>query len=138
MEFLINLIVIILLIILVALPIFSIRLLTNRKFKNKFVVFLISSIIFGGIFLILFAWWCDYSNILLLKFYGYNIDGMNETELYGKVSLKNLQKVKDLESSIMGIGWPLKAIMLYPFYVIYILVSYPLINMSLKKKNPET
>ena len=57
-----------------------------------------------------FAWWSVTADEMLLAHYGYNIDGMNETEFYGKVAPENMERVKSLETSIMGIGWPLKAI----------------------------
>jgi hypothetical protein len=49
---------------------------------------------------------------------------MNETEFYGKVLLENMDKVKSLETSIMGIGWPLKAILTFVFYSPYLLIIY--------------
>ena len=74
--------------------------------------------------LIPFAWWSYTSDLLLLKNYGYDIDGMNETEFYGKVLPENMDKVKSLEISIMGIGWPLKAILTFIFYSLYLLIVY--------------
>ena len=71
-----------------------------------------------------FAWWSYKSDLILLKHYGYDIDGMNETEFYGKVLPENMDKVKGFETSIMGIGWPLKAIMTFIFYLPYLLIIY--------------
>lgn len=73
-----------------------------------------------------FAWWADTSDLILLKHYGYDIEGMNEKEFYGKVAPENMDKVRSLETSIMGIGWPLKAIMTFIFYSPYILIVYGL------------
>jgi ABC-type glycerol-3-phosphate transport system permease component len=82
-----------------------------------------------GIFLtailtFLFAWWNYSSDLILLKHYGYDIEGMNETEFYGKVLPENMEKVKSIETSIMGIGWPLKAIMTFIFYLPYLIIIY--------------
>ena len=71
-----------------------------------------------------FAWWADTSDQMLLEHYGYNFDAMNHTERFGKVSPDNMERVKSLEISIMGIGWPLKAIMTYVFYSPYLLIVY--------------
>ncbi len=72
------------------------------------------------------AWWNHKADLMLLKHYGYNIGGMNETEFYGNVLPENMQKVKNIETSVMGIGWTIKAIfgiiMITPYLgIIYIL-----------------
>ncbi len=72
----------------------------------------------------LFAWWTYYSDLILLEHYGYNIDGMSETERYGKVASENIITVKELEISIMGIGWTLKAVFGYILYLPYLLICY--------------
>lgn len=63
-----------------------------------------------GVLMLIFAWWSNESNLILLKHFGYNIDGMSETEFFGNVLPENMDKVKRLETSVMGIGWPVKAI----------------------------
>ena len=49
---------------------------------------------------------------------------MNETEFYGNVLPENMYKVNSLVTSIMGIGWPLKAILTFVFYSPYLLIVY--------------
>ena len=84
-----------------------------------------------------FAWWTDKSNRILLAHYGYNIDGMNETEFYEKVLPENMERVKGLESSINGVGWSLKALMTLEFYSPYLMFSYLIIYLvgRSRKKN---
>lgn len=62
--------------------------------------------------------------MILLRNYGYNIDGMNIIEFYDKVSPTNMEQVKRLETSIMGIGWPLKAIFGYIIAIPYLIFIY--------------
>lgn len=49
----------------------------------------------------------------------------------------NIEKVKQLEIGHYGIGWPLKAIMLFPFYSPYLLVVYLIgqLIIRIKEKN---
>lgn len=70
---------------------------------------------------------------MLLEHYRYNFDAMNETERFGKVSPDNMERVKSLEISIMGIGWPLKAFLTYVFYAPYLLIVY-LVTYLFRKK----
>jgi hypothetical protein len=61
---------------------------------------------------------------MLLAYYGYNLDGMNETEYYSQVAGENMERVKSLETNIMGIGWPLKAIITFLIYIPYLFIVY--------------
>jgi len=70
------------------------------------------------------AWWSHFSTELLLSHYGYYSGDLNETERMKNVAIQNLDKVNKLRISKMGIGWPLKAIMFYPFYFPYLLIVY--------------
>ena len=109
-------------------------LLGLRKFylKSNFIVYLILTIKTTSILTLLFAWWSDASNQILLSHYGYDVEAINDTERYGNVSPQNLERVKRLEVSMMGVGWPLKALMSYVLYSPYLLIIY-LISNSLKK-----
>jgi len=92
----------------------------------------------------IFAWWADYSNILLLKHYNgyvYNPDSGGFQIEYDNVLPENLERVKRLEISVMGIGWPLKAIMSFVFYSPYLLIVYgvgQLIRRVKRKKKKHT
>ena len=105
-------------------PIFLLRYLNRTNIKNKFFTYLTLGIVMTTVIAFAFAWWAYTSDLILLKHYGYEIDGMNETEFYGKVLPENMEKVKGLETSVMGIGWPLQAIMAFMFYSPYLLIVY--------------
>lgn len=109
-------------------------LLTLEKFNTKrtFLVYFLIGLIVLGILIFAFTWWCDMSNMILLRNYGYNIDGINDVEIYGKVFPSNMEQVKRLETSIMGIGWPLKTIFGYVITIPYLLFIY-LGNMLIKR-----
>ncbi len=124
MEFLATAITLTLLVGLLISPILLLRFINRTNSKYKFVSYLIIGVLLTALLTIIFAWWSYTSDLLLLKHYGYDIDGMNETEFYGKVLPENLDKVKSLETSIMGIGWPLKAIMTFILYAPYLLIIY--------------
>lgn len=74
--------------------------------------------------MLIFAWWSHESDLILLKHYGYNIDGMSESDFFGNVLPENMDKVKRLEISIMGIGWPLKAIFGFVMTIPYLAIVY--------------
>lgn len=118
-------------------PLLLSRIILRSRIKNKLTLFLIIGIVLSAILTFTFAWWTDTSNLMLLEHYGYNIDGMNETEFYGKVLPANMEKVKSLQRSIMGIGWPLKAILFFLFCIPYLLVIYG-VMLSIKLKTNKT
>lgn len=132
MEILIKTITFLFLLGLILSPIFILIKVNKFNVRFKFIIYLIIGIITSAFIMFAFAWWSNKSNLILLKHYGYNIDGMNETEFYEKVLPENMDKVKNIETSIMGIGWPLKAIMSFPFYIPYLFVVF-IIYSSVKK-----
>ncbi|QBN17356.1 hypothetical protein [Flavobacterium nackdongense] len=105
-------------------PSFIIYKLNKLNVKNNFIFYLIFGIIITSILMLIVAWWSHFSTKILLSHYGYNFDSMNLIERFENVSAENLDKVKNLEISMMGIGWPLKAIMSYLVYCPYILIVY--------------
>jgi hypothetical protein len=138
MEIITTIIDFILLIGLISIPILIIWRLNKVNIKYKFIAYLTIGIVITAVITLTFAWWADTSDRMLLAHYGYNIDGMNETEFYGQVSPENMERVKSLERSMMGIGWPLKAYMTYVVYSPYILMVYfasQLIRKARKKNN---
>jgi len=94
------------------------------RLKFKFPLYLILATIITAGIMLTFSLWADTSNQILLKHYGYNFDGMNETEIFGNVAEDDMQRVNELVQSSSGIGWPLKAIMGFPFYSPYLLIVY--------------
>ena len=98
--------------------------LNKLVIRYKFIFYLILGILTTAAITLTLGWWIDYSDNKLLDHYGYNFDAMNDTERFEKVSPENLEQVKSLERSIMGIGWPLKIILTYVFYAPYLLIVY--------------
>jgi len=119
-------------------PILILIILKKLKTKRTVIIYSLIGLSVLGILLLFFAWWSHESNLILLRHYGYNIDGMCETEFFGNVLPENMDKVKRLETSIMGIGWPVKAIfgfvMTIP-YLIFVYIGKVLIDRIMIKKN---
>lgn len=96
---------------------------------------MIIGIIITATITLTFAWWVDTSNQILLSHYGYDFDAMNDPERFANVSAENMERVKSLEISMMGIGWPLKAIMTYVFYSPYVLIVYLIVYLVKRNRN---
>jgi hypothetical protein len=124
MEAIVTVITLLFLIVLILSPIVLIRFVNKLNIRFKFIVFLIIGLVLMFSINFVFAWWSYTSDMILLKYYGYNIDGMSEQEFYGNVLPENMEKVRSLEISIMGIGWPLKAILSSIFYSPFLLLVY--------------
>jgi hypothetical protein len=142
MEIIVTIISFLFIIALIALPIvilIGLKRLNVKKFK--FLTYLILGVVITSIITLTFGWWSDTSNEILLSYYGYDFDAMTDTQRFSNVSPENLERVKGLEISMMGIGWPLKAIMTFIVYSPYILVVYLivyLIQNRKKKTSPDT
>ena len=134
METLIDIINFLLFVGLIICPILLLRQLNKTKIKFKFITYLTLGLILTAIIVFVFAWWDYTSDLILLKNYGYNTDGMNETEFYGNVLPENMEKVNRLLTSIMGIGWPLKAILTFVFYSPYLFIVYIIAYLIRKNK----
>lgn len=135
MEVLINIIDFLLFVGLILSPIFILRKINKSKIKFKFISYLTLGIILNAMMVFAFAWWSYISKLILLKHFGYNIEGMNETEFYGNVLPENMEKVNSLVTSIMGIGWPLQAMMTWFYYLPYLILLFLLIYWIDKKRN---
>ncbi|WP_157514507.1 hypothetical protein [Mangrovimonas sp. TPBH4] len=66
----------------------------------------------------------DKADLILLKHYGYNDDAMGSVGMYENVKPENLEKVKTIQTRIMGIGWPLKAIFGSVMIIPLLMVGY--------------
>ncbi len=86
---------------------------------------------------VVFAWWSDASDSMLLAHYGYDSNGISESEFYRGVSQDNMARVKSLENRAAGIGWPVKAALTYVLYMPYLLVVYAIAGFvkSSRKKS---
>ncbi len=124
METIIKIADILILGLILSTPILLLLILEKLNTKRTFLIYLLIGVIVLGILIFTFSWWCDKSNMMLLRNYGYNIDGMNDIEIYGNVSPNNLEQIKRIETSIMGIGWQLKALFGYVFVIPYLLFIY--------------
>ena len=124
MEIIVTTISVILLGMLLLSPIFLLRYLNRTKSKHNFLLYLTMSVFLTAFIVFLLAWWGHTSNRLLLSHYGYNVVGASATEYYEHVAPENLERVKALMRSRMGIGWPLKAIITYVYYSPYLLIVY--------------
>jgi amino acid transporter len=105
-------------------PILLFRKIKTTKIRYKLLTYLTIGLFLNAVIVFVFAWWSYTSDLMLLEHYGYDIDGMNETEFYGNVIPENMDKVKSIQNSIMGIGWPLKAIFAFVFCSPWIIVVY--------------
>ena len=115
-------------------PIFILKLLRERKVNYFFITYLLSGLLVTSLLIILIAWWGDYSNKILLYWYGYDFDAMNFSERCKNVAEENLMTVKELSRRLTGIGWPLKAILVYIYYLPYLLLVYVLSYLFKKSK----
>jgi hypothetical protein len=124
MEIIIKAITFISIIALIALPILILNKIYKRNTKNTFIIYLITSIITTFGLILIVGRWVSFSNDFLLSHYGYDFNAMNDIERFKDVALENLDKVKELEMNMLGIGWPLKAFMFFLIYSPYLLIVY--------------
>lgn len=141
MEVVINSINFLLIAVLILFPLFLIRQINKKATKNIFILYILFGFFFSATLLLFFAWWQEESIIMLLKhFDGYTFDSdSNSYQVdYANVLKQNIQKVQELEKSYMGIGWPLKAIFSFVYYIPYLFISYyityPFILKLVRKK----
>ncbi|HUH25290.1 MAG TPA: hypothetical protein VLY87_01560 [Flavobacterium sp.] len=124
METLLYFISLILFIGLIFSPILVLKFVNKFNIKYKFISYLIIGSILSVFIMMSFAWWTYYSDLILLKHYGYNFEGASEAEFYKTVLSENRDKAKRLKTGINGIGWVLKAILSFVFYSPYLLIVY--------------
>ncbi len=105
-------------------PILTLIILKRLKTKRTVIIYSLIGLSVLGVLMLIFAWWSHESNLILLKHFGYNMDGMSETEFFGNVLPENLDKVKRLETSVLGIGWPVKAILGFVMTIPYLIIVY--------------
>ena len=105
-------------------PILTLIILKRLKTKRTVIIYSLIGLSVLGVLMLIFAWWSHESNLILLKHFGYNMDGMSETEFFGNVLPENLDKVKRLETSVLGIGWPVKAILRFVMTIPYLIIVY--------------
>lgn len=125
----------VLLLALILFPLFIVMKLNKLKFRRSFIFYLILGLIGAFLFIFLIAWWVDFSNKFLLVHYGFDFQAMNDFERYENVKKVDFIEVKELEKQMMGICWPLKAILFYVvFYLPYFIIVFVLNFLAKKLK----
>jgi hypothetical protein len=133
METLVTIVSLLLIIAVIASPIVILIGLKRLHVKNyKFLAYLAVGAIVTSVLTFIFGWWSGASNQILLCHYGYDLDAMDYTGRFSNVSAENLERVKQLEMRLMGVGWPLKSIMMFVFYAPYILMVYLVVYLIAK------
>ena len=135
MEILATIISFVLLVGIIAAPLLILVRFNRLNVRYKFVVFLIPALIITLILTFLFAWWSHTSNQILLSHYGYDFGAMSDAERFTNVSRENIERVKKVQMSMMGVGWPLRAFMTYVMYLPYLLVVYLISFFILKYRH---
>ena len=105
-----------------------------KKNKVTFVKFILIYLATSTFICVISAWWmCEGGNNLLLKNYGITEYAIGEEERYQNVKPENIKRAKEIYESMFGIGWPLRAIMTYIFYLPYLIFGC-LIYYFIQKK----
>ena len=118
----------------ISLPILTITRLRKSNTRKMTVRYILIGLSLMAFLIPIFAAWGDFSNMILLNHYGYSIDGMN----YENVLPENRERVETLVTSLMGIGWPLKAMFGFVVtipYLIFIYFGKMFIDRIMAKKN---
>ncbi len=106
----------------------------KKKNKVTFVKFILFCLATSTFLCVLSAWWmCEGGNNLLLQNYGFTEYAMGEEERYQNAKPENIKRTKEIYESMFGIGWPLRAIMTYVFYLPYLIFVY-LVYYFIQKK----
>jgi len=108
----------------IAIPILLLHILKWSTIEHYSIYYFSIGLLLLGLAIYFFAWWTYEADMMRLEYYGYNIDGMNDEEFYGKVLPENMEKVKSIQISVMGIGWKLKAIFGFIAAIPYLLIVY--------------
>ncbi len=140
MEIIITTITLLIFVGLLLSPIVIFKLINNSINKFKVIAYLTIGLLFLAIISLIFGWWNYTSTIILLEHYnGYHInpDSNSGQVYYDAVLPENIERVKELERSHMGIGWSLKSIFLFVLFSPYLIIVYfamYLIDKNRKKK----
>ena len=133
MEVLIQLLSFTLLISILIFPVLFLKKLYKRKTKNTVLLYFIICPIITFILVFSLAWWSYFSKNLLLSYYRYDFNDLDSIARLQNVAPENLDRVKKLRVSTMGIGWPSKAFMIYPFFFVYLVIVYNVLDYRKNK-----
>lgn len=136
MSILINFISLVVMCGLILLPFIILYILKMRKSNHRFTIFTTFSITIGIMIIYAYSLWLTNADTWLLSYYGYDINGLTESERFANVSPNNIVKVRVIESSISGIGWQLKALFTCVLYLPYLLVVYFISYLKTRRRFP--
>lgn len=134
MELTITVINLVILGLILSLPVLTIIRLRKCNARKVAIKYFLIGVLLMALLISIFAAWGDFSNLILLNHYGYSVDGMN----YENVLSENRERVDSLVTSLMGIGWPLKAMFGFVMAISYLIFVYfgkMLIDRIMIKKN---
>lgn len=87
---------------------FAVLSFLKKREKHLFLNYLIWGSILLLFMMVLTGWWTDFSLLQQLELLGYQADEFTPSGKYAKVAEANLERVKALEKSGLGLGWPAK------------------------------
>ena len=143
MELIFDAIFFIIIVIGISIPFFTYAFRNKLNIKNsilKFGIFFFLNLIIVGILTLILTYWSEeISKNIILENYGFNFDGMNDSEYYQNVKSENITRITEIRNSMFGIGWPLKAIFVFLFFSLpYIFLSTLALNIiEYNKKKKE-
>ncbi|GAB2524858.1 hypothetical protein GCM10027188_29760 [Lysobacter humi (ex Lee et al. 2017)] len=80
---------------------------------------LVGSVIVAGLFAVAWALWPHVYGEFRLAQLGFDPLGMSESERLAKVPVSARAEAQRIENSLLGIGWPLRALLLLPLALLY-------------------
>lgn len=107
-----------------------------NQLNLEFTTYLISSLILTAGITLIFAWWDDKTSEILLKHYNalnFNNDFATYQYSIENVKPEDLKRVEQLKIKHFGIGWPLKAIISFVFYLPYLIIVY-LVGQAIRRR----
>lgn len=91
-------------------PLFFVPMLRNRRDMMSFII---ATATLSGILCLTLLWWDDFSTWRLMEYYGWNPDGICDSEYFQNVQEVDRERVQKLWNHNMGVGWPIKAFIHY-------------------------
>ncbi|WP_010521250.1 hypothetical protein [Aquimarina agarivorans] len=107
--------------------------------KNNYLTLLFLSIILTFILSIISVYWSDdLSEEIIYKLYGFDTRGMSDSERWTReLNIEDKKTIEKIYNGSFGVGWPLKLIMSYIFFMVpYNLIICALIYGWKRKKAP--
>ncbi len=120
MDILISVSFVLLFVLIIVLPFVFYKYFFKSLFKNNLMMFFGVSFTVLMLIMLFFAWYSNWSTIYLLESYGYNFKGNGSEELFRAVKDADLERVYELENSLMGIDWQMKAFLALPVGFVYV------------------